>query len=57
MTVQALAEAAKALFGICVTVAALELLTGEDGPAARAFRGLCALAATLCALRMFARLL
>jgi len=55
MTIQALAEAAKGLFGICVTVAALELLAGEDG-SARAFRAFCALAATLCALRMFARL-
>ena len=50
MTVQALEEAAKGLFGICVTVAALEQLTGEDG-SARAFRALCALAAAVCALR------
>ncbi|MBQ6120455.1 MAG: hypothetical protein IJI59_01800 [Clostridia bacterium] len=55
MTIQALEEAAKGLFGICVTVAALEQLAGEGGPA-RTFRALCALAATLCALRMFARL-
>ena len=53
--IQALEEAAKGLFGICVTVAALEQLAGEGGPA-RTFRALCALAATLCALRMFAGL-
>ena len=56
MNLQALEAAAKGLFGICVTVAALEQLTGNGG-AARALRSLCALAATLCVLRMFARLL
>ena len=56
MNLRALEEAARGLFSICVTVAALERLAGEGG-AARAFRALCALAATLCALRMFARLL
>jgi hypothetical protein len=55
MTVQALEEAARGLFSICVTVAALELLAGKD-VSARAFRALCAVASTLCALRMFARL-
>ena len=55
MSIQALEEAARGLFGICVTVAALEQTVGEGSPA-RAFRALCALVATLCALRMFARL-
>jgi len=51
MKLQALAAAARGLFSICVAVAAMELLAGEGG-AARSFRSLCALAATLCALRM-----
>lgn len=55
MSIQALEEAARELFGICVTVAVLEQTAGEGGPA-RAFRALCALAAALCALRMVARL-
>jgi hypothetical protein len=63
MSIQALEEAARELFGICVTVAALDpkglssrrQTAGEGGPA-RAFRALCALAAALCALRMVARL-
>ena len=50
---QPLAEAARGLFGVCVAVAAMELLAG-DGAAARPFRAVCALAATLCALRMIA---
>ena len=53
MDIQALAATAKGLFGICVTVAAMEQLAGESG-SGRAFRSLCALAATLCALRMLA---
>ncbi len=55
MDMQALAEAARGLFGICVAVAAMELLNGS-GSAAKPFRSLCALAATLCALRMAVRL-
>lgn len=54
--IQAMKEAAKGLFAICVTVAAIEQLAGQGG-AARSIRSLCALAATLCALRMLARLL
>ena len=55
MDMQALARGGARLFGICVAVAAMELLAGEGGLVAP-FRALCALAATLCALRMFARL-
>ena len=53
--IQALTEAARELFGICVAVAAMEMWTGT-GSAAKSFRSLCALAATLCALRMAVRL-
>ena len=56
MDVPILAEAARELFCICAAVAVMELLAGE-GSASRPFRALCALAATACALRMFARLL
>ena len=56
MAIQPIIDAARGLFSICVAVAALEQLAG-DGRTARPFRALCALAATLCALRMAARLL
>ena len=56
MRMRALTEAAGSLFGICVAVSALELLAGKGGMA-RSFRSLCALAATLCAARVLARLL
>lgn len=54
--IPALEATAKAFFAICVTVAAMQMLAGEGG-AARSFRSLCALAATLCAMRMLARFL
>lgn len=47
---------ARGLFCICVAVAALDQLAG-DREAARPFRALCALAATLCAARLMARAL
>lgn len=53
---QMLREAARGLFGVCVAVAAMELAAG-DGSMSRPFRSVCALAATLCALRMAVRLL
>ena len=56
MNVRALGEAARGLFGICVAVAAMEQLAGQ-GSMARPFRALCALAATLCALRVAVGLL
>jgi len=56
MDIPALTQAAQALFSICAAVAAMELLAGEGG-AARSFRSLCALAATLCALRVLVKLL
>ncbi len=55
MDMQALTEAARELFGICVAVATMEMLTGT-GSAVKSFRSLSALAATLCALRMAVRL-
>ena len=51
MDLQALGEAVRQLFGICVAAAAMEQLAG-DGDMAQPFRALCALAATLCALRL-----
>lgn len=51
MDMRALGEAVRGLFGICVAAAAMEQLAGE-GSMAKPFRALCALAATLCVLRL-----
>lgn len=51
MDMGALGETVRGLFGICVVAAAMEQLAGEGGMA-KPFRALCALAATLCALRL-----
>ena len=56
MDMRAFGETARALLCICATVAMTELLAGEES-ASRPFRSVCALAATLCALRMVFRLL
>ena len=56
MEMRAFGETARALFCVCTAVAMTELLAGE-GCASRPFRSVCALAATLCALRMVSRLL
>ena len=51
MEVQAIGDAARGLFGICVAVAVMEQLTGK-GASSRPFRSLCAFAAVLCAMRL-----
>ena len=56
MEAQAIGDAARGLFGICVAVAAMEQLTGK-GASSRPFRSLCALAAMLCAMRLAVGLL
>ena len=56
MLPEGLAAPVKALFSICVAAAAMETLT-RDRRSALAYRSLCALAVTVCALRMALRLL
>jgi len=53
--VRALGETSLGLFSICVLLAAMGLLA-QDGRASLPFRSACALAGTLCALRMVSHL-
>ena len=51
-----LSAPAMGLFSICLAVAAVELSVGE-GRAALAFRSLCAVAMSVCAIRLVLRLI
>ena len=56
MALERVGEAARGLFSICVVAAAMGVLARDDRTAL-SFRAVCALGATVCALRAILRLI